>query len=163
MIVVSVPRLAVAVVDLREPDASLGQTPRQQTAVREVARSVLLADVFRFVIQVEGFGRGELHAERGLHRRDARFELLVFAPLLQMLAVERPHQFELPLLLIGRLAGVAQIRDELLRIEVRVVDVRPLMLARQEGTRPEDREPHGTARTKDDVSRQTLVLRPEAI
>ena len=69
-------------VDLNEPDAALGQPPRQQAGVRECAAlcallSVQLVDAVGFLRQVRQLRHGGLHAERHLELRDARQRLRV--------------------------------------------------------------------------------------
>src|SRR5436853_530952 len=77
--------------------------------------------------------------------------------LLLMLPVQSAHEIELPTLVFEAELGVVQERDHLLGIEIRMIDVRPLMLGRQKRTAPELGETHGSARTEDDEVGQILI------
>ena len=76
-VLVVVPGLVVAVVDLHHAHAALDQPPRQQAGVGELALAVQLARGGRFAADVERLLRLALHAVGHLQRRDAGFELLV--------------------------------------------------------------------------------------
>ena len=84
-VAVRVPRLVVvaaAGVDLHESHAALNQPPREQQLVAELAGAVLVAAVellglLRLVREVDGLGRGRLHAVRELVALDAALELAV--------------------------------------------------------------------------------------
>ena len=79
-VIVVVPGLAVAVVDLDHAHAPLHQPPRQQTAAREIAVAIARARGFSGSLRdVENFRRFGLHAEGDLGRLDGGLELRVGA------------------------------------------------------------------------------------
>ena len=92
-VVVSVPAVRVARVKLHEPDAPLQQTPREQTARAELGRlriveAAKLLSLRRLLRQIDGLGRGRLHAVGKLIRRDAGRELIDLAVLVPVFAIE---------------------------------------------------------------------------
>ena len=76
---VRVPRLPVAVINLDEPHAPLGEPPRHEAAVRKMALAVKFARRRRFARDVERIRRGELHPIRRLHCFDAALQRRVHA------------------------------------------------------------------------------------
>ena len=76
-VVVVVPRLAVAEVELHDADATLHQAPRQQAPAAEVGIAVTAADGVGFLREIERFRRFGLHAEGDFHRCHRRFELRI--------------------------------------------------------------------------------------
>ena len=78
-VVVIVPGLIVAVIDLDDAHAPLHQSPRDQAGVGELAGAVQVPRRGRFASQVKRLARLELHAEGHLQRGDPRFERIVVA------------------------------------------------------------------------------------
>ena len=87
-IVVVVPGLARAVVELDESDAALGQPPGNQALAGEDAGAVHLFNVRRLPADVEGVGRVPLHPVGQLEALDARLQLRVALPLGDVALVE---------------------------------------------------------------------------
>ena len=90
----------VAVRDLHEPHAALREPPRHQALAAEVSRrlvveSVKLARRGGFAGDVLHLGRGRLHAEGQLERRDAAFQRLILVRLFQTIAIHLLDQVEL--------------------------------------------------------------------
>jgi hypothetical protein len=111
-VLVVVPGLVVAVVDLRHAHAALRQPPRDQAGVGELAGAVALAHRPRLLAEVEDVQRLRLHAEGHLQRLDARLQLPVAAALLEVQLVHRLDQVELAALPPGRKPAVLQVADE---------------------------------------------------
>ena len=105
-----------------------------------------------------------LHAKGRLQRLDAGFELAVGAALGQVLAVELLQQVELPPLRVrGRATAFCRYGIIFCGSRFGVVDVRALILGRQEAAGPQLREPHRPAGAEHDVARQVLVLGAQAV
>ncbi len=68
VMVVGVPRLAMAVVDLDESHSAFRQSSSQEAAVGKMAVAVSLSDGGWLVLEMERLGRFELHAVGRLHR-----------------------------------------------------------------------------------------------
>ena len=127
VVTVSIPWLSVAIVDLDETNAAFSKPAGQQAAVGEVSLSVEIAGGFGFLLQVEGIGGGELHAEGGFHGLNAGFELAVFTGAFDVATVEPRHQFKL-CGLSGTVAGrIAKEGDEFVGSGIGVVDIGALV------------------------------------
>src|SRR5439155_16878084 len=79
-----VPGLAVAVINLRHAHATLGQTPGDQAGVGKFAVAIERADRRGLSADIKSLLRFRLHAKRHLQRSDPRLELLVLFALLQV-------------------------------------------------------------------------------
>ena len=106
-----------------------------------------------FAIHIEGVRGRELHTERSLHRLNARFQRRILTMSGRVSFVDHPQQIELPSLFGRSQSLVANVRDHFLRIEIRMIDVRALILGQQERTVPQFREADGTPRTKNNIAR----------
>src|SRR5262249_60602986 len=95
-----------------------------------------------------------------LERFNSGFELSVRPALREVHLVHRLQQIQLPALLVRR-TTVFEKADHRLRIDGRVVDVRPLVYRGQETVRPELWADDRLARAEDDVAWQILVLGPK--
>ena len=104
-----------------------------------------------------------MHAEGNLHRLDRRFQLGHGALLFEMSPVQPAEQLELPGLVGLCDARIAHVGDELLWVRLVVLDVRPLVAARQERRRPKLWADHRHAGTQNDIAGQVLVLGAETV
>ena len=158
-----VPRLTIAVVDLRHPHAPLGQPAGGQAGAGELAVTVELAGLFALAADVERLLRLALHAVCHLECLDAGFELGVAAAAVAVQAVELPHQVELlPLVARGDLR-VGDVANHLLGIEIGVVDVHSLEDAGEEAVAPELRPDHRLAGAEHHEAGQVLVVGPQSV
>jgi hypothetical protein len=114
-----------------EADTALDEPARHQTPLRVGRRAVLFADRLGLFHHVERVHRGELHLERGLHRRDAAFEECVLTEAILMFAVQRLRQIELRALRIGVELGIPQKADHLVGRHFERVERAALELGRQ--------------------------------
>ena len=130
--------------------------------MRERRIAVILAHRLRFLPDIEHIARLKLHAERRLHRLNPAFQKLILPERLLMLLIERLNQIELLALRILIELLVLQIPDHLLRLNHRIVEVRALMLRRQE---PRARQTaHALVpRIHHDKPRQVLVLAAQPV
>ena len=160
---VVVPRLVVAVVELHDAHAAFDQPAGQEAGVGEFAVAVAAARDFGFATQVERFLRGTLHAEGHFERGDAGVELVVGAALGQVRAVHALQQIELPALLAARKVFVADVGNDRVRVDRRVVDVRALVNARQEAVAPQLRADDRLAGAEHDEAGQVLILGAEGV
>ncbi len=135
---VRVPGLAVSVIDLHETHAAFDESASQQAAVGEVAFAVIIACLLRLLVQVERVAGSELHSEGRLHGSNAGLERLVVAVSLPGFDIELPQQSELPLLGFLIPFGISQVRDHLLRVDRRMIDVSSLAGRRQKRAVPEN-------------------------
>ena len=138
MIAVSIPGLSVAVVNLDEADAAFGESASEEAAVGEVSFSVEFACGSGFLLEVEGIGGGELHAEGGFHGFDAGLELVIATGAFDLVAIEASHEFELGSLCGAIGGGIAEEGDKSIGSDIGVIDIGALMGARQEGAGPEN-------------------------
>lgn len=161
VITVCIPWLSIAVVDLDETHAAFSKPAGQQAAVGEVSLSVEIASGFGFLLQVEGIGGGELHAEGGFHGLDAGFHLTVGAGTFDVVAIESVHQFYLSRLDSATAVGIAEERDQAVGGGVGVIDVGALVRTGEEGAGPEYGEANGFAGAEDDVGGEVLVFGTE--
>ena len=136
-ILVVVPRLAGAVVDVNIADAALHQPSRQQAAVGERRVAVFRADRFGLLADIEHIQRFELHPVRRFHGLDAAFEIIVGAERLRSKSRFRAWiASSSRRCCFGSSPLVAEIGDHLLRLDFRVAEADALMLGGQEsGTR----------------------------
>ncbi len=163
VIVVGVPWLTVAVIDLREANPTFGKPSRQQASIGELARTVTSADGFGLPGYIEGVRRGCLHAERRLHGADASIELRIGPTLGLMLGIEALDEIDLPPLRLRGERRVAEIRNHPRGAEVGVIDVRALMFAWKETGGPEFRETDRPTRAKHNKPRQLGVFRAKPV
>ncbi len=80
-----------------------------------------------------------------------------------MLRIQRLHQVQLPALIRRRQPLIRQPRDHLSRLQVGVIDVHALVLRRQEGTAPQDREAHRLPRAQHHERRQVRILIAQSV
>ena len=97
-IVVIVPGLAVAEIDLHHAHAALGQPQGHQAAAPERRGSVARAHRLGFLGDVEDFRRFGPHAERDLGRLYAGLELRIGTGALEREAIQRIQQDAMTLL-----------------------------------------------------------------
>ena len=71
-----------------------------------------------FATDVEGFGRGKLHAKRQFERFDSRLQCTVGSRTVQLKAVHPLQEFELSPLAATRQAGVADVSDHPFRVQL---------------------------------------------
>ena len=102
-----------------------------------------------------------MHPVGRLHGPYARIKIGVSANSLLVAPVERLHQIELLALGLGSQLVVAQVADHTVRVRFGMVEVRALVLGRQETRAPQVTAPR--TRTEHDESRQVTVLGPEAV
>ena len=119
-VVVGVPAVHVARVELDEPHAPLDQPPCQQAPRAELRRLLLVepvepADLLRLAREVHGLGRGGLHPVGQLVGADPGLELGVLAPRFEVAGVEPADQVEgLALAVGGHRVGRAEVEDRAL-------------------------------------------------
>ncbi len=94
-ILVVIPGLAVAEVNLHHPHATLGQPPGQEAAMGEFAVTVQLTRSGRLLAEVERLLSLRLHPKRHLQRGNPRLELLIPLPALEVSPVHALEQVEL--------------------------------------------------------------------
>jgi len=127
MIVVRIPGLAIAVVDLNKADTPLRQSPRQETAIGEMSRAIQVASRLGFLLQFESFGCRKLHPKGGLHGLQSTFQLIVLTCAIEMQLVQLRHQLDLPHLCRPRGVRVFEKGDQFCRDRVAMVDIGSLM------------------------------------
>ena len=174
---VCVPRIAFAVVHLHHADAALHEAHCRQTPARGAAGPVQLEGGLALLPDVEHVRRLGLHPIRHFHRLNRRFELRVGRRVaLHLEPVQRLEEIELTPLLGQRELLVADVGNQLLRIEILshqvllvllldlVRDVGALMCRGQERAVPQRRSDGGRhLRAEDDVAGQVLVVGAEAV
>ena len=136
MIGVGVPRLEVAIIDLREANASLCKASGKQAAVAKLARPIFLAHFFCFAIEIKGVAGFKLHAKSRFQRLDTGIQKHVFGAGCQMLSIERSQHVELTPLGKSIQRTVSQKWNHLARIQVRMIDVGSLEFGRQKRAVP---------------------------
>ena len=162
-VVVIVPGLAVAEIDLHHAHAALDQPQRHQAAAAEIAVAVARARGFGLLADVENVRRFRLHAERDLRRLDAGFELRIRPGSLQVQLVQLAQQIELAALLAALELLVANVLDQLVRRPSRCSECSALIDAGQKRRAPELRAHHRQSRAQHDEARQILVLRAQPV
>src|SRR5258708_31663663 len=110
-VIVIIPGLAVAVVNLHHANAALDKTPRHEAAATEFAIAVAGAHGLRLLGDVENIGRFRLHTIRDLGGLDAGFQLRIVAVPFDFEAVELAEKIELAALIGSRDVFVADVRD----------------------------------------------------
>ncbi len=126
-VVVSVPGLDVAMVELDEPDASLDQAAGDQELPRLDARAIGVLDVLGLLGDVEGVGRHHLHPVSQLEAGDPRLQGIVLGPGPLVHPVQVRQQVELPALVRLGHRCVADVLDQLLDLAAPGIDVSPLV------------------------------------
>ena len=163
-VVVIVPGLAVAVIDLHHAHAAFDEAEGHQAAAPEIAVAIAGAGASRLFADVEYFRRFGLHAEGDLGPIGWLASSCGSGPVRRELqAVQLGEQVELAALLGGRDGLVADVLDQLLGLGFVVGNVGALVDGRQEGRTPELRTDDGQAGTQHDEAGQVLILGAEAV
>ena len=87
--------IPTACIDLHEADTALDEATGTEELSTEVALTVHVAGLLGLLGDVEGVGRGSLHAEGEFEGFNAGLELLVFLDGLHVAAIELGHEVEL--------------------------------------------------------------------
>ncbi len=162
-VVVAVPGLDVAVIELDEPHAPLDQAAGDQELPGLHARPVGVADIPRLLLDVEGVGGGHLHAIRQLEAGDPRIEGVVLGTRLEVPAVQLGQEVELPALVGSGHGRVLDILDQVLDPAAPGVDVGPLVDAGQERRAPVGDVGDRQTGTHRDEAGQVLVFGAQAV
>ena len=162
-VVVVVPGLEVAEVDLHHADAAFDESQRHQTAATEVGNIVAAADVFGLLANVEKAGGFGLQAEGRLHGLDRAFKLGLAADAFHVTPVKLADEAELLALLVNGEMRIAQMADELFRLDGFVVNMHALEAGGHVAGAPERRTENGETGAEDDEAGEVSVVRAEAI
>src|SRR6056297_1854924 len=128
-----------------------------------MAGAVRITARFGFTVQIECFIGLKLHPKGGFHRFESCVEHGILIASCRMLPIQLTEKSKL--LSLGRLvpARITKIRNHLSRFNLRMIDIRALVLGGQKGAVPKNRKSDGSTGAEDDVARQILVLTAQAI
>ncbi len=158
-VVVVIPRLAIAVIDLNHADALFDEAASHETAAAEIVIAITGAHGFGLFGDVENIGRFGLHAEGDFGGLDVGFEDGVGTLALDFEVVEFGKKIELAAL-FGRFDfGVADVVDELVGSFFAVGDVSALIDGGKEGGGPKLRADNGITGAENDEAREDFDFR----
>ena len=150
--------------DLHEAHSALNQPPGDEQLPSLRRASVQVADVLRFLGEVESVGGFQLHPIRHLVGLDTRFKLRVFLQVAAVKRVQLLHQVELPPLFLLREILVTDVLDHSFNGVGLGVDARGLKVSRQKRRTPIQRAAgRRTAGPQRDVTRHVLVFASQPV
>ncbi len=163
-IVMTVPRLAIAMPDLDKADAPFEQPARRQQLAPLHSVAIELPHGRGFARDRKRIRRLHLHAIRELERLDSRLELRFVLPLCGVLCIHGVQQIELGPLVGTRGRKILDMLDQLIDVRVRRIDIVALINPGQKAALPVLRFLNRiTVRTHRNISRQVLVFGTEPV
>src|SRR5687767_14489598 len=162
-IIVVVPRLAIAEIDLDHANPALDQTRGHKTPSSEIVITVALPvrlALFRDIENVRGFA---LHPVSNFRSLDAGFEVRVRSRLRHVETIQLGEQVELSSLVGGRELFVAYVWNQFVRFLFIVWNVGALINPRQEGRSPELGSYDWKPGAEHDESWEVLVFSTQAV
>src|SRR5687767_5596634 len=157
-VIVVVPGLAIAEIDLDHPYPALDQTRSHKTPSPEIIITVALPDCVALLRNIEDLRSFALHPVGNFRRLDTSFQLRVRPYLCQVETIQLAKQVELSFLVRGCDLLVPYVRKQFVHFCFIVWNVGALINPRQEGGSPELGSYDWKPGAEHDESRKVLVL-----
>ena len=162
-IVVIIPGLAIAVIDLHHADAAFDEAAGHEAAAAKIVIAIAGADGFGFFGDIEDFGRFGLHAESDFGGLDIGFEDGVCAFAFHVETVEFGQKVKLAAL-FGRVDfGIADVVNKFVGSLFAVGNVSALIDGRQESGGPKLGADDGVTGAENDEAWEVLIFGPEPV
>src|SRR5437868_3683684 len=111
-IVMTIPRLHIAVITLHDPHSTFNEAPRDEELARLNRGAISLADRYRLTADIERIGRLRLHSECEFEGLNACLQSGVFGARLLVEAIEFYEEIELPALIVAANRGITNVVNQ---------------------------------------------------